>query len=52
MRFGSIGKRPLGGRRRRWEDNTHMDLEEIEFKSVDLFNLINIVSIGGFFEIR
>ena len=23
------GKRPLGGRRRRWEDNIRMDLEEI-----------------------
>ena len=25
----SIGKRPLGKRRRRWEDNIRMDLKEI-----------------------
>ena len=25
----SIGKRPLGRHRRRWEDNIRMDLEEI-----------------------
>ena len=24
------GKRPLGRRRRRWEDNTKMDLQEVE----------------------
>ena len=25
------GKRPLGGPRRRWEDNIKMDLQEVEW---------------------
>jgi hypothetical protein len=29
------GKRPLGGHRRRWEDNIKMDLREIGWGSVD-----------------
>jgi hypothetical protein len=29
------GKRPLGGPRRRWEDNIRMDLREIEWGGMD-----------------
>jgi hypothetical protein len=29
------GKRPLGKPRRRWEDNVHMDLREIEWGGMD-----------------
>jgi hypothetical protein len=29
------GRRPLGRRRRRWEDNIKMDLREIGFGDVD-----------------
>jgi hypothetical protein len=29
------GRRPLGGPRRRWEDNIKMDLREIRFGDVD-----------------
>jgi hypothetical protein len=33
------GKRPLGGRRRRWEDNIKMDLQEVGCVSVDWIEL-------------
>jgi hypothetical protein len=33
------GKRPLGGHRRRWEDNIKMDLMEIGFGGVDCIHL-------------
>ena len=29
------GKRPLGGSRRRWEDNIKMDLHEVECGDMD-----------------
>jgi hypothetical protein len=29
------GKRPLGRRRSRWEDNIKMDLQEVEWGSMD-----------------
>jgi hypothetical protein len=35
----SEGKRPLGRPRCRWEDNTKMDLREIEWGSVDWIDL-------------
>ena len=33
------GKRPLGRRRRRWEDNIKMDLQEVGFGGMDLIEL-------------
>ena len=33
------GKRPLGRRRRRWEDNIKMDLQEVERACVDWLEL-------------
>jgi hypothetical protein len=33
------GKRPLGTPKRRWVDNIKMDLREIEWGSMDWFNL-------------
>jgi hypothetical protein len=33
------GRRPLGRRRRRWEDNIKMDLREILFGDVDWIHL-------------
>ena len=33
------GKRPLGGPRRRWEDNIKMDLEEVGCGSMDWIEL-------------
>jgi hypothetical protein len=35
----SAGKRPLGRRRRRWEDNIKMDIREIGLKGVDWIHL-------------
>jgi hypothetical protein len=34
------GKRPLGRRRRRWEDGIRMDLREIDWGSVDWIRLV------------
>jgi hypothetical protein len=34
------GKRPLGRPRRSWEDNIKMDLQEVEYKSMDLIELV------------
>jgi len=33
------GKRPLGGPRRRWEDNIKMDLQEVGCGGMDWINL-------------
>ena len=33
------GKRPLGGPRRRWEDNIKLDLQEVEFGDMDWIDL-------------
>ena len=33
------GKRPLGRRRRRWEDNIKMDLQEVECGGMDWIEL-------------
>ena len=33
------GKRPLGKPRRRWEDNTKMDLQEVGFGGMDWIEL-------------
>jgi hypothetical protein len=33
------GRKPVGGRRRRWEDNIKMDLKEIGFGDVDWIDL-------------
>ena len=33
------GKRPLGRPRRRWEDNTKMDLQEVRYGGVDWIEL-------------
>jgi len=35
----SEGKRPLGRRRHRWEDNIKMDLREIGWEAVDWMHL-------------
>jgi hypothetical protein len=35
----SEGKRPLGRRRRRWEDNIRMDLRELGCEDVDWIHL-------------
>jgi hypothetical protein len=34
------GSRPLGGPRRRWEDNIKMDLREIEWGGTDWIHLV------------
>jgi hypothetical protein len=34
-----VGKRPLGGPRRRWVDNIRMDLREIGWDSVDWIDM-------------
>jgi hypothetical protein len=34
------GKRPLGRRRRRWEDGIRMDLREIDLGGVDWIRLV------------
>jgi hypothetical protein len=31
----ALGKRPLGGPRRRWEDNINMDLQEVGCRDMD-----------------
>ena len=33
------GKRPLGGRRRRWEDNIKTDLQEVGCEGMDWIEL-------------
>jgi hypothetical protein len=33
------GRRPLGRHRRRWEDNTKMDLQEVGWGSMDWTNI-------------
>jgi hypothetical protein len=33
------GKRPMGGPRRRWEDNIRMDLQEVECGDMDWIGL-------------
>jgi hypothetical protein len=38
----SEGKKPLGRPRRRWEDNTKMDLREIGWGGMDWINLAQI----------
>jgi len=40
------GNRPLGKRRRRWEDNIKMDLQEVEWGAWTGMNLFRI-RIGG-----
>jgi len=34
------GKRSLGRHMRRWEDNTKMDIEDVEYGSMDWIDLI------------
>jgi hypothetical protein len=34
-----VGKRPVGRPRRRWEDNTKMDLQEVECGGMDWIRL-------------
>ena len=34
------GKRPLGRRRRRWEDNIKMDIQEVGCEIMDLIELV------------
>jgi hypothetical protein len=56
------GKRPLGEPRRRWEDNTGMDLREIRWEGVDWLHLaqdtdqcralVNTVMDLGFYKRR
>jgi hypothetical protein len=36
------GKRPLGGPRRRWEDNIKMDLQEVEVGRGDWMELAQV----------
>jgi len=43
----SKGKRTLGRRRRRWEDNIRMGLREIGWQSVDWIHLAQIGTNGG-----
>ena len=33
------GKRPLGGPRRRWEDNIKMDLQEVRYGGIEWLEL-------------
>jgi len=40
------GQRPLGRPRRRWEDNIKIDLQEVEYGSVDWIEL-DLASQGG-----
>ena len=37
----SEGKRPLGRRRRRWENNIKMDLQELGFGSMDWNDVVH-----------
>jgi hypothetical protein len=39
------GRRPLGRRRRRWEDNIKMDLREIGFGDVDWIDLALVKTV-------
>ena len=41
------GRRPLGRRRRRWVDNTKMDLREIGWDGMDWIDLLRIGTSGG-----
>jgi hypothetical protein len=36
------GKIPLGGPKLRWEDNIKMDLQEVEFRSMDWIELAQV----------
>ena len=36
------GKRPLGRPRRRWEDNTKMDLQEVGYGGMDWIDWLRI----------
>ena len=42
------GKRPLGRPKRRWEDIINMDLQEVEWGSMDWTDLVVICTGGGF----
>ena len=42
----TVGKRPLGRPRRRWEDNIRMDLEEIGFNAGNGLIRLRIGIIG------
>jgi hypothetical protein len=41
------GKRPLGGSRRRWEDNIKMDFREIGIDGANCIRLAQVGSSGG-----
>jgi hypothetical protein len=41
------GKKPLGGRRRRWEDNIKMDIRNIAWSGMDWIDLAQNRSSGG-----
>jgi len=41
------GKRPLGRSRRRWEDNSKMDLKEVGCGSMDWTELVQDRTGGG-----
>jgi hypothetical protein len=41
------GKRPLGGPRRRWEDNTKMDLQEVGWRAWNELIWLGIGTGGG-----
>jgi hypothetical protein len=45
-------KRPLGGPRRRWEDNIKMDLKEIRIDGATGFGWFRIGSSGGLLGAR
>jgi len=45
-------KRPLGRRRRKWEDNIRVDLKESRWESVDLFDLVQTGTTGGVLSTR
>ena len=46
------GKRPLGRPRRRWEDNSKMDLQEVGRGVMDWIELVQIGTGGGLLLMR
>jgi len=41
------GKSPLGGPRRRWEDNIKTDLQEVGCEGMDWSGLVWLIGTGG-----
>ena len=46
------GKRPLGRRRRRWDDNIKMDLQEVDGVERTGWSWLRIGTVGGHLWLR